>query len=225
VGDDPAAVAANRAIVARELGVAAADVAVMQAAHGNDVAVVGAGGVVPQVDGLVTSAPGVALLALAADCATVALVDRGAGLIGAVHSGWRGVVANAVGAVVTRMVVEGAQMHRIEAAIGPAICPACYEVSDQVRQEVAAAAPTAAAYTRRGTPAVDVRAGVREQLRSLGVTQVSTDPTCTFESQELFSFRRDGVTGRHGMMIALRPEPSEGVKAGQGAHLASNGAS
>ncbi len=206
VGDDAVAVGRNRAILADQLALPQDRVAIMQAAHGRDVAVVAEAGVVPGVDGLVTATPGLGLLALAADCATVALADPGAGVIGAVHSGWRGVAANAVGAVVDRMVEQGADRQRISAAIGPVICPGCYEVSEQVRDEVGAAAVEARAETRHGTPAVALQAGIAQQLRAHGITDMDVDHECTFESQTLFSYRRDGVTGRHGMLIVLDGE-------------------
>jgi hypothetical protein len=91
----------------------------------------------------------------------------------------------------------------VHAWIGPAICPACYEVSEEVRDEVAAVAPAAFARTRTGTPAVDVRAGVAEQLLARGISAEIVGG-CTFESDELYSFRRDAVTGRQAGVIVLR---------------------
>jgi hypothetical protein len=207
VGDDPQAVARNRAAVAAGLGLPSDRVAVMRAAHGRDVAIVSQGGTVADVDGLVTTARGLGLLALAADCATVALADPVAGVVGAVHSGWRGVAANAVGAVVAAMAEQGSAPGRIEAAIGPVICPGCYEVSEAVCDEVAAAAGSARARTRWGSTAVDLQAGIAEQLQVAGVAVVSADPDCTAETADLYSFRRDGRTGRHGMLIAMAAEP------------------
>lgn len=203
VGDDPASVAGNRGILGGRIGLPVERLAVMAAAHGREVAVVADGGTVAAVDGLVTRAPGLGLLALAADCATVALADPQARVIGAVHAGWRGVAADAVGAAVAAMVAEGAAPERMSAAIGAVACPGCYEVSEEVRGEVAAAAPAAWAQTRKSTPAVDLQAGLEEQLRACGVTSIAVESDCTIESASLFSYRRDGVTGRHGMLIAL----------------------
>lgn len=203
VGDDLDAVQQNRTVIAAEFGLSPGNVAIMAAAHGNDVAVVDHGGTVPEVDGLVTTTPGLGLLALAADCATVALVDQAKGIIGAVHSGWRGVAANAVGATVETMIARGADVNTIVAAIGPVICPGCYEVSQEVRAEVTRTTPAAAAQTRWGTPSVDLHAGIRSQLADRGVHRVTCEQECTYETPELFSYRRDGVTGRHGMLIAM----------------------
>ena len=72
-----------------------------------------------------------------------------------------------------------------------------------MRDEVAAVAPAAIATTRAGRPALDLRAGLVQQLHALGVGQVKVDPTCTFESAEHFSHRRDQRTGRHAGLIVI----------------------
>lgn len=203
VGDEAAHVATNRATAAARAGLDVAHLAVMKAAHGRDWAHARAGGTYAGVDILVTTDPGLGLLALAADCATIALSDDDAGVAAAVHSGWRGVAADAAGAAIAAMARLGANPAAVRARIGAAICAGCYEVSPDVRAEVARAAPAAAAVTRDGRPAVDLRAGISQQLRRACVATVTADPTCTFESADHFSFRRDGRTGRHGLVVRL----------------------
>jgi len=45
------------------------------------------------------------------------------------------------------------------------------------------------------------------EFAQLGVGQAEFDPRCTFETQELFSYRRDGVTGRFCGFIMNKPMP------------------
>lgn len=203
VGDDAGAVAVNRGRVAELVGATPEQLAVMKAAHGRQAAVADRGGIYPGVDILVTAGEDLALLALAADCATISLVDAEAGIAAAVHSGWRGVAADAAAAAVAAMAGLGANPAAICARIGPAICAGCYEVSAEVQAQVARSASDAAAVTRTGRPAVDLRAGITQQLRRSCVAQVSVDETCTFESPDHFSYRRDGVTGRHGLAVRI----------------------
>jgi copper oxidase (laccase) domain-containing protein len=59
--------------------------------------------------------------------------------------------------------------------------------------------------TSKGTPGLDLRAGLRQQLRALGVTRVDTDPRCTVEDRDLYSHRRDGRTGRLAAVTWLDP--------------------
>ena len=91
VGDDPAAVAANRARVARELGVGEDRLVWMDQVHGTGVAVVDGpqDGPVPGTDALVTATPGLVLGVLVADCVPVLLADPGRGVVAAVHAGRR----------------------------------------------------------------------------------------------------------------------------------------
>jgi len=93
-------------------------------------------------------------------------------------------------------------MHAI---IGPSICGLCYEVPAAMRDEVAAAVPGSACVTRKGTPGIDLRAGLHAQLAALGIGDISDDPRCTAESSELFSYRRDGLTGRFAGLIWRTP--------------------
>ncbi|WP_438828727.1 peptidoglycan editing factor PgeF [Streptomyces klenkii] len=199
VGDDPAAVRANRERAAASLGLAAADVVWMNQVHGRDVAVVDGPwrtAEVPAVDGVVTARRGLALAVLTADCTPVLLADPVAGVVGAAHAGRPGLVAGVVPATVEMMITLGADPARILARTGPAVCGQCYEVPEQMRAEVAAAVPEAWATTRQGTPAVDVAAGVRAQLARLGVMMSGQSHICTLESADHFSYRRERTTGR-----------------------------
>ena len=89
-------------------------------------------------DGYVTAAHGVAIGVKTADCVPILLADEAAGIIGALHAGWRGTVAGIARAGVEKMIALGADPARIVAAIGPAICPHCYEVGEDFAAAVAA---------------------------------------------------------------------------------------
>ncbi|MFI5636921.1 peptidoglycan editing factor PgeF [Streptomyces goshikiensis] len=200
VGDDPAAVLANRAAAAAGLGIDADRVVWMNQVHGRDVAVVDgpwdADRQVPSVDAVVTTRRGLALAVLTADCTPVLLADPVTGVAGAAHAGRPGLVAGVVPAVVEAMAGLGADPGRIVARTGPAVCGRCYEVPAGMRDEVAGVVPAAYSETSWGTPAVDVVAGVHAQLAEAGVTNAHRSPVCTLESRDHFSYRRDRVTGR-----------------------------
>ena len=204
VGDDPGAVATNREILANLVGLDSGSLAVIKADHGNAVAELVEPGTVTGVDILITRKRGFGVVATAADCVTISLCDASAGVVAAVHCGWRGVVAKTAGAAVAAMADVGADPGRITAVLGANICPKCYEVSNEVLMEVASVEPETRARTRVGTPALDVQAGVAAQLRKAGVTDIRRDLRCTYEDVGgLFSYRRDGITGRHGVVALL----------------------
>ena len=71
--------------------------------------------------------------------------------------------------------------------------------------EVERALPGSRTTTRRGTPGLDLRAGIAAQLRALGVAAVDVDPRCTVADRNLFSHRRDAPTGRLASLVWLEP--------------------
>ncbi|HLM07998.1 MAG TPA: peptidoglycan editing factor PgeF [Blastococcus sp.] len=205
VGDDPEAVAANRARVAHELRVGEDRLVWMKQVHGTRVAVVDApqDGPVPETDALVTSTPGLVLCVLVADCVPVLLADSETGVVAAVHAGREGVRRGVVPATLSAMASLGARARHVSALLGPAVCGACYEVPEPMQAEVAAVAPAAAVRTRTGTAGLDLREGIEEILRRAGIPEVVRDARCTVEDRLLFSHRRDGVTGRQAGLVWL----------------------
>jgi polyphenol oxidase len=205
VGDDPVAVAANRSRVARELGVPEDRLVWMSQVHGTGVAVVDGpqAGPLPDTDAVVTATPGLVLCVLVADCVPVLLADHVTGVVAAVHAGREGVRRGVLPAALSAMASLGARARHVSALLGPAVCGSCYEVPEDMQADVARVAPAAAVRTRRGTPGLDLRAGLEEMLRRAGVTEVVHDPRCTVEDRTLFSHRRDGVTGRQAGIVWL----------------------
>lgn len=204
VGDDPAAVAANRAAVAGELGLDAARVRWMRQVHGAEVAVVeelAPGGAPPEADGLVTAERGVALAVVTADCVPVLLADEAAGVVGAAHAGRPGLLAGVVPATVKAMRALGARPERIVARTGPAICGRCYEVPAELARRAGESVPGSETTTSWGTPAIDIPAGVRRQLADAGVADVRSAGVCTRESAAHFSYRRSSTTGRQASYV------------------------
>lgn len=195
VGDDPDDVAENRRRLAAVIGVPVERLVVARQVHGAGVETVHgpwpAGP--PEADALVTGEPGTVLAVLVADCVPVMMVAPDEGLVAVAHAGRRGLVAAVVPATLERMRSLGA--GRVLATIGPSVCGACYEVPAELRDEVAADHPVTATTTRWGTPGLDVAAGVHAQLLDAGA-EVGRVPGCTFEDPDLYSYRRDGVTGR-----------------------------
>ncbi|MCJ7827159.1 MAG: peptidoglycan editing factor PgeF [Demequinaceae bacterium] len=193
-GDDPVAIAHNRALLACLAGV---PVAFMSQSHGTTVALIEGQAAEPEADALITMTPGVALGVLVADCVPVLLHDLGSGAVGVIHAGRMGVTGGIAGIAIERLrEVGGKRSGPIAAAIGPAICGGCYEVPEEMRVEVTRAAPESWAETAWGTPSLTLGAAVEAQLRTAGVDRVGVIGSCTFESPELFSHRREGVTGR-----------------------------
>lgn len=203
-GPDADGVIANFRLIASEFGVPTDHVVRVSQVHGRDVHVVQADDELPtqpmpKADGLVTTRSDVVLAVRAADCLPVLLY--GDGVIGAAHSGRKGMYVGVVPATVDAM--RGLGATNITAVLGPYACGKCYEVPDAMRAEVAAQVPASYSETSWGTPAIDVAAGVKAQLAELGVEVVDAT-ACTIESENLYSYRREGPeSGRMAGLIKL----------------------
>ena len=198
VGDDPAAVAANRKRLASAIGLAADAVVWMNQVHGDRVVRVDGPleSAVDDTDALVTTTPRLALAVVTADCVPVLMADTRAGVVAAVHAGRVGAQKGVVARAVEAMCDAGAHTEDISILLGPAVSGRNYEVPAAMADEVEAALPGSRTTTSRGTPGLDLRAGIVRQLTDLGITAIDVDPRCTVDDRNLFSHRRDAPTGR-----------------------------
>ncbi|ALC06334.1 Laccase domain protein [Corynebacterium deserti GIMN1.010] len=210
VGDNPDDVAANRTRLAEIIGLAPSNVVYMEQVHSNTVSVVSQaphdGSAVETTDALVTTTRGLALAVLVADCVPVLLSDTDAGVIAAVHAGRMGARNGIVKKTVEKMVELGAQPSRIHALMGAAASGARYEVPEAMARDVETKLPGSFTKTTKGTTGLDIRAGLLRQLLSLGVQMIDSDPRCTIEDEDFFSYRRQGTTGRQAGVIWLPTE-------------------
>ncbi len=164
--------------------------------HG--IAVVTASGGPPvEADGIVTARRGAAVGVITADCVPALLVAPGAGVVAAVHAGWRGAAAGVLEAALDHLRRHfGVAPADVEAAIGPAIGPCCYEVGPEVRAAFAARSGdlTAPAWQpHNGSLRLDLRQAVRLLLDAAGVRDLAEVGPCTACTPSLASYRRDGT--------------------------------
>jgi YfiH family protein len=201
-GDDPVRVRQKRGKLESEMGLEAGGLHFMNQTHSLMVSdVPGRPGTAPDADALVSPDGSAALAVLVADCVPVLLADvcGSAAPTAAVHAGRRGVAGGIVANTVARMRAVGAS--DIRAWIGPAVCARCYEVPAAMQEAVVAGAPEARARSARGTPALDLPAGVAGQLERLGIPSHRISG-CTYEDAGLYSHRRDPQgTGRFAGLV------------------------
>lgn len=196
-GDDPGAVGENRRRVARTIGAEVALDTVHQV-HGTKVArAVGPwpGGGSPRADAMVSTTPGVALGVLAADCAPILLADPAAGVVGAVHAGWKGALAGVTDATLRAMVALLARPERIRAAVGPCIAQASYEVGPELRAQFLDQSPDNRRFfhagKRDGHHHFDLPGYLEHRLRRAGVGAVERlDRDSYAEPEDFYSYRR-----------------------------------
>ena len=208
VGDDGAAVQANRARLQGLLPGRPAWIAQVHGADVVDAAAVREGGPVLQGDASIAHAPGVVSAILTADCLPVLFADLDGKAVGAAHAGWRGLAAGVLGKTVAAMRAAGA--GEITAWLGPAIGPDAFEVGADVLAAFEAALPGEAASAfrpypgREGKYLADIYLLARRMLAREGITRVHGGDRCTFhEATQFYSYRRDGVSGRQASLIWL----------------------
>ena len=188
VGDRPEHVAENRRRVLAAFG-EPPSFGLDQVHGGRVVHAEGPG--IAEGDAAVTDVPGLLLRVSVADCYPLLFEDPKSGAVGAAHAGWRGVAAGIVENTV-RALQEAFQSdpETLRVAIGPGICGRCYQVGLEVVDAVGGfAVPDPGA---EGRFLLDLPAAIEARLRALGVKNIWRANRCTFEDEELFSYRRQG---------------------------------
>lgn len=208
VGDEPLRVAANRAALRTLLP---AEPLWLQQVHGT--VAVDADFKVDslQADAAFSRQAGHVCAVMTADCLPVLFCDRAGSVVAAAHAGWRGLLAGVLEQTIARMAVPSCELL---AWLGPAIGPACFEVGDDVRTAFVEHDPSSAvAFAAHGPGKwlADIYGLGRLRLQRAGIHAISGGNLCTVsDPSRLFSFRRDGVTGRMASLIWLE-RPASGV--------------
>ena len=210
VGDDPAAVAANR-LCLRQALVGAGDPVWLEQVHGTrviDAALDRTGAKPEQADAAFARRPGVCCVVMTADCLPVLFCDASGSVVAAAHAGWRGLCAGILEQTVAAMAVPP---RTLLAYLGPAIGPQAFVVGDDVRAAfVARDAAAAAAFLPQATGKwlADIYGLAKLRLAACGVEQVYGGAWCTVgDVGRFFSYRRDGRTGRMASLIWRTSQP------------------
>lgn len=207
-GDSPAHIVASRKALADYIGVSEERIILPRQTHSNvckliDEFPVDADGLYG-VDALVTRMKGVAIGVSTADCVPILLADTKAEVIAAVHAGWRGAVGGIIENSVEMMLAAGSDVSRIKAAIGPCICPGCFEVGEEVAERF----PESCVIRGLDKPHVDLPRFVRITLEKCGLDgeSIAMPTACTrCRPDRYFSARAIGInSGRNFSMIMLR---------------------
>lgn len=204
VGDQEAAVLANRALLSKSFGLPCV---YMAQTHSTRVSLVEAwtGTAVP-ADALVTGTPGVALAVLTADCLPLLLCSADGRVVAAVHCGWRGVYGNICAEALDLM--RTLSTAPVLAYLGPCIRLESYEVGPEICAKFCEVLPGAAQAFRPGKGDrmwCDLPLLCRMRLENCGVTEITDSGHDTFaENSRFFSWRRSKITGRMASIIALK---------------------
>lgn len=197
VGDDPAAVLKNRAMLSLP-----AEPQWLEQVHSTEAVLLPSEEHIIKADASFTTRNNIVCAVMTADCLPLLITDQKGSCVAAIHAGWRGLCNGIVEATIKNLPVTAGQLM---VWLGPAIGPDVYEVGQEVydaftqMDEEARQAFTA---TSDGHWLFDIYWLARFRLNKMGVTQIYGGKYCTFSEEEsFFSYRRDGVTGRMASMI------------------------
>lgn len=198
-GDDPQAVAVNRA---RLNALLPQSPRWLRQVHGSFVVEADALSGEPEADAAIARRPGTVCAVLVADCIPVLLADRSGAMIGIAHAGWRGLARGVIENTVRTMAGAGRDLI---AYLGPGIGPAAFEVGNDVREAfLARDAGTAAGFKphAEGKWLADLFLLARQCLQRAGVREIHGGGLCTYsDTRRFFSYRRERTTGRMAALI------------------------
>ncbi|WP_108123883.1 peptidoglycan editing factor PgeF [Saccharospirillum mangrovi] len=200
VGDEPAAVDANRAQLLTHLP-GCNDIRWLSQVHGTDVKDVCLSANGEPADAAFSTEPGLAACVMTADCLPVFFWQADGRQVAIAHAGWRGLA----GGVLAQTLAQFDDPANVFCGIGPAIGPTAFEVGADVVEAFInwpnaklAFMPTAKA----GKWLADLPALAAARLQYAGVAAVYHSNDCTFvQADDFYSYRRDGRTGRMANLI------------------------
>lgn len=201
VGDDPVAVAENRARLTAAARLPATPVWLDQV-HGTRVLDCARPGPDRKADAAISERRGEVCVVMTADCLPVLLCNSAGSRVAAVHAGWRGLAGGVIEAALAGFTDPADQLL---AWLGPAIGPDAFEVGPEVRERFLRHDPAADNGFQQGRPGhwlADIYQLARLRLQRAGVGFIGGGDYCTVTDRERFySYRRDGVTGRMASLI------------------------
>lgn len=222
-GDSADDVAANRLLLAEELGVADGRILLPHQTHGIETRIIGDEFLaLPEnvrtmllegVDALLTDVSGVCIGVSTADCIPVLLYDEAHHAVAAIHAGWRGTLARIVSKTIVDMLLAfHSDPKLLKAVIGPGISQKNFEVGDEVYEAFEQAAfpmdAIAVQEIKRNPDAKDPSLAFekkwhldlplcnRQQLMQAGIAEenIQQNPSCTYDDTDnYFSARRLGT--------------------------------
>ncbi len=197
VGDNIAAVMQNRALLSTAIG--QSDIHWLEQVHSTVVVDVGEASYSKIADAANTQKPNQVCCVMTADCLPVFFCDRKGKQVAIAHAGWRGLCHG----ILQNTISCFEEADELMAYLGPAISQTAFEVGSEVRSEFIQHYPQLAIENHfmegktQNKWMGDLYGIAREILRASGIQWIYGGNFCTFsESDNFFSYRRDGTTGR-----------------------------
>ena len=167
-------------------------------------------GDVIDADASVTNIANEALVIMTADCLPALFTNSKGTVVGAAHAGWRGLCSGVLENTVAEMLRLSKESSASDLLVwlGPSIGPASFEVGEDV---VKAFRDSELPFSEHAFQTIADKSGkfladiyrlASDRLQACGVTSIFGGQYCTVrDSEQFFSYRRDGQTGRFASAI------------------------
>lgn len=155
-----------------------------------------------KADGLICSGKNVACMVLAADCNLVLIYAPNISSFALLHAGRAGVVQKILTKSIQTLVKKGANISDMILFISPSIRKCCYEISPKLAENFS----KTYLITEGIKPKLDLITLILDELKQCNIfpQQIEISHTCTCCEKKLFSYRREGITGRFGLVAMLQ---------------------
>lgn len=201
VGDNPVAVAENRARLQKHVG-EAVQLCWLQQTHSDRIADLSQYQTVVEADAAITTEKNKACVVMTADCLPVLLCNADGNKVAALHCGWKGLSQQLIAKTLKQYFAD----EMVTAWLGPAIGKNSYEIDTQLYQHFTiqdAAYSSAFTANRPGHYLLDLYAIARQQLMACEVSDsaIFGGNFDTLTDARFFSYRRHTTTGRIATVI------------------------
>ncbi len=168
--------------------------------HSDNVEFVNSKNEYPSTDALILTNKEDAIKLKFADCTPLIFYDTKQKIAAISHAGWRGTVLK-IG--IKTLIKMNSNPKDIVALIGPAISICCYEVSEDVKNQLLSTVEMKNGLFRDRN--VDLKRINAQQLKEFGVEKIDICPYCTSCNNDLFySYRKEnGTNKRHFAVVKL----------------------
>lgn len=163
----------------------------------------------PDTDALILTEKNIGIFLNFADCTPIILYDKKLNIGAVSHAGWRGTAQKIAPLTVDKMKVNfNSQPQNIVALIGPTIGFCCYNVGEDVYENLSATVSNfdGLSEIREGNIFVDLKNINKRQLEEIGIKEIDVCPYCTVHNNDLFfSYRNENATTkRHSAVLKLK---------------------
>lgn len=198
----------NKSLVCKYLKISEKDLISPNQTHTNNVEFCTEGKFLyPDTDGLVLTNTKQAVFLNFADCTPIIFYDEKLNIGAVSHAGWRGTAGRIAVKTVARMKEAGSDIKNIKAVIGPAISMCCYNVGNEVLEQLKSSVRdfSGLSEVRTGETFVDLKSINARQLFETGIKNIDICPYCTSCDNDLFfSYRKENATtNRHSAVLYL----------------------